>query len=207
MNKIGHTSQATAFLPLIVLAPLYYDFNNPIFNYFKSVMIGFTHSHPLIILSSILAFWVGSTIIDFIDFKIIKPMMPKEKQSKHYYYHRQWTHALVPNMFLLVFSFVLLYFTGSQFCYIFIFIMLGITTHLIGDFFTGSIPIYGYSAYNSKGGRIGINRISPNFLKPFFSQMLPRFADTYFVSSAFFLLSFSLFFQWNGDKIVMEILK
>lgn len=206
MNKIGHTSQATAFLPLIVLAPLYYHFDNPVFNYFKWVMTGFSHSHPLIIAISILAFWIGSTIIDFIDFKIIKPMMPKEKQEKHYYYHRQWTHALVPNMFLLVSSFFLLYLTNSQWCYVFIFIMLGVTTHLIGDFFTGSIPIWGYSAYNSKGGRIGINRITPNFLRPFFSQILPQFADTKFASSAFFMLAFALFIQWNGEKILMGML-
>lgn len=200
MNKIGHTSQAAALLPFIVLAPLYYNFDNIAFQYMKTIMNGFIHTPNIIIGLSLLCFWIGSTIIDFIDFKIIKPMMPKEKQEKHYYYHRQWTHGLIPNICLLVLSFVLIHTSNTQFAYLFLFLMLGIMTHLIGDFFTGSIPIFFYAPYNAKGGRIGINRITPSFFRPFFSQVLPKFADTWLVSTALFMFSVYMFKELNGDK-------
>lgn len=199
MNRLGHVSQATAVLPIIIFAPLYYNYDNTFFQYMKNIMNIFVNLEYFVIILSILRYFIGSTILDFIDFKIIKPLMPPHKRQKQYFFHRQWTHGVIPNLTLLVLAFFLIENSNSQLAFMFLFLMLGILTHLIGDFFTGSLPIFFYGHYN-KSGRVGINRIIPKFFKPIFSTFIPKLANSRIVSTIFFMSSIYFFKELEGDK-------
>ncbi len=212
MNYLGHKSSATVFFPLFTLAPLKISgvFDNQILSnvvyFFRDISETFIElintEQFYIVFISIVFYWVGSTVIDFIDFKIIKPFLSKENRKYPYLYHRQWTHSFLLHVFLLA---VIIYFikiTGSIWLYPLLFLSLGVWTHLITDMMTGTIPIFLFGHYAKTGSRIGINSIIPKSLHPFFSKKLPKIFD--WASPVLFFIGLSLFMGFDGAELIFQ---
>lgn len=209
MNYIGHKASAVAMFPLMVMYPLKYEgnINNEYIHLTLSVLKNIfyhfyelAYTKPYLFLFSIIFFWIGSTVIDFIDFKIIKKFMPEHKQKFQYYYHRQWTHGFGLNLFFLILLGYLLIFHYNPYYYLLLFLSLGIWTHLIVDMLSGSIPIGIYGNYNGKMKRIGINRVVPKSLHYIFSKKVPKFVD--WSSPLLFFIGGMLFMNLNGMDLI-----
>lgn len=209
MNYLGHKSSAIALFPLIlfpiqIVSPDFkIEFINEVLIYTKEVFIGFielTRTNPLIVILSIISYWIGSTLIDLIDFKILKRFVAKNKRGFTYLYHRQWTHGFIDNLIIL---FLILYYIDiSPYMYIGLFYILGLWTHLITDMMSGSIPIFFYGNYAKKMSRIGINRIVPKSFEDFFSKKLPKIFDK--ISPLITIIGIILFFTFNGLELLIN---
>jgi len=214
MNYLGHKGVATATLPLILFPKEVLSlfniqgYNNSIFNIssylidFSNNFISIINQHPFVFIFSIMSYWIGSTFIDFIDFKIIKKLMSKEKQKSQFYYHRQWTHALIDNILYFYLSIYFLYHTENIYFYIIVFYFLGVFTHLLADMITGSIPIFFYGHYAKKMSRIGIDRFIPTSKTTFFTKTLPKYFDR--LSFLFFIFGVVLFFYFGGNDMILQ---
>ena len=206
MKYLGHKATAVVFLPLILFPINNYEGSfqieslNSLFHYIKFIISNFFNLPPLIIISSLVFYWIGSTFIDFIDFKIIKKLMPKQKQKSQFFYHRQWTHGFIDNLIFLSLSFYLIQF--SSYFYLLLFYFFGVWTHLFVDMFSGSIPIFFYGHYGKPISRIGINRILPKSFHDFFSKRIPILYDKF--SIILFIVGGILFGQYNGFNILYQ---
>jgi hypothetical protein len=213
MNYIGHKATAILMFPLIVFPIQNLNFDNInneiIYNgveLLKNISIEFinlTNSHPIIFISSIIAYWIGSTLIDFIDFKIIRRLIKPENRKYPYLYHRQWTHGFLDNLILLIIT--IYYINTNIYIFIPLMYMLGVWTHLIVDMLSGSIPIFFYGHYAKSMTRIGINRIIPKGFQDFFSKKLPKIYDK--ISPILIGIGIFLFFYYDGnEKIILPLL-
>lgn len=209
MNYLGHKATAVVLFPLIIF-PIQ-DTNlsvdiEIIDNYLLFVQDTFKNfltlssNKPLIMLLSIIMYWIGSTLIDFIDFKIIRRFIPHDKRAYPYYYHRQWTHGFIDNLFFLFLSLHLI--QTSEAFYILFFYFLGVWTHLIVDMLSGSIPIFFYGNYAKSMSRIGINRIMPKEAHEFFAKKIPKLYDK--LSPVIFVIGAILFFAYNGVELLIN---
>lgn len=201
MNYLGHKGVAVMLLPVILVGSQKINFNvvNTLFFDFMSLH----KNHLFIMIASFIAYWVGSTLIDFIDFKIIKPLMPKYIEAEElqtYHYHRQWTHGLMLNVGLFIYcSFLAV--TYSYYFYIGVWYFLGVFTHLLADMLTGSVPLFLYGKYYKLGSRIGITIFLPKSFHSFFTKKLPIVFD--YCSFIFFGIGLYLIYYFHLYKIFL----
>jgi hypothetical protein len=201
MNYKGHKSTSLLILGISLIPlkqnPLFsFNYSNPFILHYQEQLtkvVNYLTVDLYIFIASFIAFWIGSTIIDTIDFKILKklinvdnlPSYDIEKdrnrdgkivyEPKHYLYHRQITHSVLLHLILFMGSF---FFLGSNSYVIILFMFsFGIWTHLIMDFFTGSIPLLFKAPYYKKFHRIGITTFLPKFMHKGFTKFLPAIMD------------------------------
>lgn len=209
MNYIGHKGSAVAMFPIMTLIPVTqniqteYELVNHVLNELRNVLDTFFslgETNGYIMLFSLIFFWIGATIIDTIDFKLIRPMMSEHKQKYHYFYHRQWTHGLLLNLVITLGIFYLLIFSYNPYFFLLLFLSLGVWTHLLTDMISGSIPIVIFGNYKSKGARIGITKILPKKYHQIFTRKLPKYFDR--GSPLLFFIGGMLFVNYGGLELI-----
>lgn len=205
MNAMGHKSQATVALPIILLGANFVNhtnYSNSVSVATNEFMMTFIQSDFIIVVASIVAFFIGSFIVDTIDFKILKHFA--SNPNDHTTFHRQITHGILTHTILTFVAFYMFFTTNNPYYYVAIFGMFGIWVHLIGDMITGSIPLFFSASYTSKFRRFGINKIMPKFIRPLFNKVLPNLADTKIVILGMYISSFALFTYLNGAELIIK---
>jgi len=126
----------------------------------------------IVIIGFFIMVFIGSTVPD-LDMKL--KVFFKNKNER-FRYHRQFTHSLLLNLFLMFASLYYLPEYTEYYFLVFAFFF-GIFTHLIGDMLTGSIPWLIYGHYGIRFSRIGITVFLPKKLHPIFTEEFPKFLN------------------------------
>jgi len=207
MNKLGHQSQATALLPTIILGSAFLQttqYNNEVSANIAIFMNSFLSTNLIIVAVSVLAYFIGSVAMDWIDFNILKHLASNKED--HTTFHRQITHGFFPNLALLALSIYSIEYFNNAWAYVGVFFMIGVWTHLIMDMLTGSIPWFFYSDYRSNWGRVGINRIMPKILRPIFNEFLPTIADKKITVLGMYAVGIYSFVLFGGLETLTRLL-
>jgi len=163
---------------------------NKVINSFNEIISSFHDMNMLYMSLFLILFFIGVTFPD-IDMKC---KFFYHNKAERYLYHRQLTHSLSLNLILLYYSlfylpdYTYLYFGATAF-------LLGISTHLIADMLTGSIPIFLYGHYGIPFRRIGITIFFPKSMHKIFTEKLPKLLNKHvsiiiLVNSIIFILIF-----------------
>lgn len=179
MNYKGHISTSILYFPGLVFTTFLVE-KELDYNFISN---NFNSSNLELSALSIVAYLIGQEIPD--KDLIIK----KFREIPQYTYHRQLTHSLLLWISLLVLSFYLE-------SVLLLFLTLGVFSHLISDFLTGSIPIFLYGHYK-KGFRIGITNLTFNLFNDFWTKSIPKFFDKHYKKTLILGLIGNLYFFLN----------
>jgi len=172
MLKKSHRVFGLTLLPALLIAPLNIqtniDFIQKPVTYWNQFQLDIG-DNLFISLGFLLLFFLGTTFPD-IDMKF--KVFFKDK-SKRYLYHRQFTHSLFLNIGLL---WATLYYLPNYTNYYILVtgFLLGITTHLLADMLTGSVPFLLYGHYGIPFMRIGITSFIPKSIHTIFTEEFPK---------------------------------
>lgn len=193
MNIKGHLGTSALILPFFIvgiseISPII----NNIMNIKESVLVFDTFSYFSFFLF-VIFYYMGERTPDLdLKFKVFY-----QNGMPHYKYHRQFTHSIILWLMLLLYGF-----TNINYGVFIIAYALGGISHLVGDIFTGSIPIFLWGDYR-KMYRFGITSFLPKFLHKVFTVSFPRFMDkiwkpSFFVGILLFVNLFVGFVEfWN----------